>query len=467
MPYRLRFTSGKSKGSYFALEPGKVLTIGRSPSNDICIPDTKISRIHCQIEFVGDTCHLTDLNSSNGTFVDGERTDEEALKEGGTFHLGFTTVVFEPYEEDGERLGSSEAGKEEDAGLPRALLCSECGRAIFEDDITKGDAREIGTGVYCGVCSKEFADVELVEDGSSLADDAREEAEALGMDTHPSLDPLVGQIISGCELLEKVAEGPMGNVYRADQKSMDREVALRVLSRGPETSDKILDQMIDRARLSGRLSHPQIVVVHDLGQQGSLYYVCMELITGDSVRDMLLKHKRLQLPDALYVACHAARGLHWAWQQGIVHGDVHPGNILVDKLGQSKLTDFGPVPEPIMANMRPARQLAYLRYMAPERLVGKKYDISADLYSLGAILYHMVCGQPPLDGDTVEDLRLQVARAEPPPPSSLNEEAPQALDDMVMALLAKSPGDRPESAAAVARTLRDMVKALRPSQKEG
>ncbi len=460
MAYRLRFTSGKSKGSSFVLEPGRVLTIGRSPSNDICIPDTKISRIHCQVELADGKCNLTDLNSSNGTFVDGQRVDEAVLEDGDSFHLGFTTAVFEQFGE--KQAAAEEEDKEGEAKHPRIVLCSECGRAILESDIRKGDARKIGAGVYCSVCAKEFADVELVEEGEA---DAAQAPDAKLMETNGAIDPLIGQIVAGNELVERIAEGPMGNMYSARQLSMDRAIALRVLARGPETTDDVLEQMIDRARLTGRLSHPHVLVIHDQGHDGNLYYVSMELIDGDSVRDLLLKQKRLMLPEALYIACHAARALECARSQGQVHGEVHPGNILVSKLGHAKLSDFGPIPEAMMQKMRPNQQLAYLRYASPERLAGRKFDITSDIYSLGATLYHMICGSPPVDAESVEELRERVLHEEPPPPSTINSDIPRAIDALLMRMLAKSPKDRYASPGALSRKLRSLVRELRAQHK--
>ena len=305
MPYRLRVTSGKDKGTLIGLDEGHVLTLGRSPSNDICITDHKMSRIHCQIELAGAICNLTDLNSTNGTFFENDRIDEVALEDGDSFGLGFTTIRFERCE-DGEDGEPSEERQDEDKGTPapRVLVCNECGREIPEKSMAKGEARQIGSGFYCAVCSREFADVEIVDEAppqeEAAEDEESEEVEArhaLASETQASLDPLMGQVVAGNRITDKISEGPLGSLYQAEQASMKRTVALRILRRGPEMTEHALDDALDRIRSAGRLCHPNIVVIHDVGQQNNLYYVSMEYVEGESVRDILLKHKRLVTPE--------------------------------------------------------------------------------------------------------------------------------------------------------------------------
>ena len=469
MPYRLRVTSGKDKGTLIGLEEGHVLTLGRSPSNDICITDHKMSRIHCQIELTGSICSLTDLNSTNGTFFENERIDEVAMEDGDSFSLGFTAIRFERCE-DGETEPPSEEEKDEKVGSsPRILVCNECGREIPETSMAKGEARQIGSGFYCAVCSREFADVEIVEEGPAAEEGPEEEEESeeveakpvMSSDTQASLDPLMGQVVAGNKITDKISEGPLGSLYQAGQASMKRTVALRILRRGPEMTEDILADVLERVRAAGRLCHPNIIVIHDVGQQNNLYYISMEYVEGESVRDILLKHKRLVTPDALRIVGHVARALRHAWENGHTHGDVRPSNILVGRRGTSKLTDFGVLPQAVLERMRPARQLAYLRCASPERVADKDLGTTSDVYSLGATFYHMICGRPPVDCDSLEDLHDRILHNDVPPPSSLREDVPPELDEVILKMVAKSPADRYENPGELLKALKRAAKDVK------
>jgi len=468
MLHRLRVASGKDKGMVIALDEGSVLTLGRSPSNDICINDNKISRIHCQIELAGDTCSLSDLNSTNGTFFQDERIDEASLGDGDSFRLGFTAIRFECYDDEVEEPVDESDEPSRSGSKPRIFVCNECGREVVESSLTSGAARQIGSGVYCAVCAAEFADVELVEDDAPLdlipepSSGAEDEGlPALGTDTRPSLDPLVGQTVAGIRVEEKIAHGPLGSLYEGVQLSMKREVALRILNRGPEMTDEVLEGILHAASAGGGLLHQNIVVVFDVGHEGNLYYVSMEIVDGESIRDILLRHKRLATQDAIHVASHVTRALRFALENDVIHGDVRPSNILINRRGTSKLSDFGVLPNAIFPRLRPARKLALLRYASPERISDREMTPAADIYSLGATLYHMICAKPPISADSMEGLRDQVLFGEIPPPSSLREELPPEADGLLLRMLAKDPNERHESPEELLVELKHVAKSLK------
>ena len=270
----------------------------------------------------------------------------------------------------------------------------------------------------------------------------------------------MGQTVAGNLVVEKIADGPLGSLYQAEQVAMKRTVALRVLNRGPEVTEGVLEGVLDNVRAVGKLSHSNIIVVYDAGEKHNLFYISMAYVEGESVRDILLKHKRLVPPDALYIMSHAIRGLRHAWRHGMVHGDVRPSNILVSKHGTSKLTDFGALPDDMLDRMRPARRLAYLRYASPERLAGEGLDITSDIYSLGATLYHMICGQPPFVAESIEDLQDLILHGEIPPPSSVREDIPTELDEVILKMMAKGRHERPETPSDLLKALKRVASAV-------
>ena len=447
MVYRLLFLQGRRKGEFIPVPEGRVVTIGRSPSNDICIPDSKLSRIHCQLEIVDGTCTITDLNSTNGTFIAGERVQEKELKSGARITFGLTRLRFEESEQAPTRAKSGRSRKRRKAA-PMLILCNECGATILQSDIESSAAKQIGSGFYCGDCAGEFADVEVVEeaevDGLSPHDRIPIQG---GVETVMSMDPLIGETVGGCRVIEKLAEGRLGTVYRAEQVSKKRVIAMKVISQEIAGDEKWVKLFLREGDMGTRLSHPNIIVVYDTGKSRGFYYICMEFIGGDSVHDMLARDKKLPVPKALGIITQLAYALEYAHEMGVVHGDVRPANILVSRSGVAKLSDYG------LAATLPPRRAAelfkskmgnvYLRYCAPELLSkGGSVDIRSDIYSTGAVLYHMLTGRPAIVADTAAEMIQRIRKEEVAPANETGADVPDAVVGILSTCLAKNPEDR-------------------------
>jgi serine/threonine-protein kinase len=260
------------------------------------------------------------------------------------------------------------------------------------------------------------------------------------------------------ELVSEIGRGAMGIVYKAKDPMLERIVAIKTINL---TMDKDGAEMYEKrfyqeARAAGGLNHPNIVTIYDIGRSESLCYMAMEYIEGAELRTLLLPGKPLPVQKALSIAAQVAEGLAYAHERGVVHRDIKPANIMVPETGPVKITDFG------IARMRTSNvqtqtgmMMGSPKYMSPEQVIGKRADHRADLFSLGVILYEMLTGAAPFTGESVNAVMYQIVNFVPPAPSAINPAAPPALDQIVARMLAKALDERAQSAAEIARGLRD------------
>jgi eukaryotic-like serine/threonine-protein kinase len=260
------------------------------------------------------------------------------------------------------------------------------------------------------------------------------------------------------ELVSEIGRGAMGIVYKAKDPMLERIVAIKTINL---TMDKDGAEMYEKrfyqeARAAGGLNHPNIVTIYDIGRSESLCYMAMEYIEGAELRTLLLPGKPLAVKQALSIAAQVAEGLAYAHERGVVHRDIKPANIMVPETGPVKITDFG------IARMRTSNvqtqtgmMMGSPKYMSPEQVIGKRADHRADLFSLGVILYEMLTGAAPFTGESVNAVMYQIVNFVPPAPSAINPASPPALDRIVARMLAKALDERAQSAAEIARGLRD------------
>jgi tRNA A-37 threonylcarbamoyl transferase component Bud32 len=256
------------------------------------------------------------------------------------------------------------------------------------------------------------------------------------------------QPIPGYEVQELIGSGGMSSVYRARHKGLDRLVALKVLRREQIDPGLALQRLMKEARVLSRLDHPNIVRSIDYGEAGELVYFVMELVDGRSCKQVLIDRGPFPLREVLLIGEKVALALGHAAAHGVIHRDVKPGNILLAKDGAVKLTDFG------LARATRDRSLTQdgitvgtPQYMSPEQVrTPRRVDLRSDLYSLGATLYHLVTGHPPLRGETVGEILHDVLYALPKPPEQLVPGLPPGLSRLLARLLAKDPRRRYPSA---------------------
>jgi serine/threonine-protein kinase len=265
------------------------------------------------------------------------------------------------------------------------------------------------------------------------------------------------------ELLAELGKGAMGVVYRANDPLLDRQVAIKTVSMSldPQEMAEYEGRFYQEAKAVGSLNHPNIVTVYDVGKSGNLAYMAMEFLQGEELRSLMASGRPLPITRAVDIAAQVAEGLAYAHQNGVVHRDVKPANIMLSATGRCKITDFG------IARMRSAEVrtqtgivLGSPRYMSPEQVAGKRAEPRSDIFSLGVILYEMLTGKPPFTGEDVTSVMFQIMNLVPPPPSSLNARVPEVLDFIVAKAIAKVLDDRYASADELAKDLREVAKQI-------
>jgi len=259
------------------------------------------------------------------------------------------------------------------------------------------------------------------------------------------------------ELLGEIGRGGMGVIWKARQKDLDRVVAIKMILANHLASKEQVERFVAEAKIMARLHHPHIVRIHETGQVAGQHYFVMEYIAGQSLADRVQAAGALSPETAARYVCTVARAVEHLHAQGIVHRDLKPSNILLDENDQPYVTDFGLV-KMLGAGSQATTTGAILgtpAYMAPEQAAGRAAEVGplSDVYSLGAILYDLLIGRPPFQGQTPLDTLLQVLEGEPTRPRWLVPQIPARLEMIVLKCLEKNPADRYSSAAALADDL--------------
>ncbi|MCG6932826.1 MAG: serine/threonine protein kinase [Gallionella sp.] len=265
------------------------------------------------------------------------------------------------------------------------------------------------------------------------------------------------------EVLGELGQGAMGVVYKARDPLIDRVVAIKTinLSLAMDEKDEYEGRFYQEARAAGRLNHPNIVTIYDVGKSGDVAYIAMELLEGRELRDIMNEGPLLPIDQVLNIVAQVAQGLAYAHEHEIVHRDVKPSNIMVIRDGHVKITDFGIARmESSSVRTQTGMVLGSPKYMSPEQVMGKTIDPRSDIFSLGVMLYEMLTGQAPFDGENVNAIMYQTLNAVTPPPNTINPDVPEMVNFIVAKALAKGVEDRYQNAkdfAADLRTCRDTM----------
>jgi len=257
----------------------------------------------------------------------------------------------------------------------------------------------------------------------------------------------IGIEIPGYKILEKIGHGGMGTVYKARQLSMDRVVALKVLSEKYSANREFVDRFIREARAAGRLNHPNVIHVHDVSKVNQLHFFSMEFVDGFSLKELLRIQGKLEPGKILDIALQTAKALEFAHENGIVHRDIKPDNIMITKDGVVKLADLGIAKSfdeetANDATHQQRRVLGTPHYMAPEQALGKEIDHRVDIYALGATMYHTLTGHTPFTGSTAHEVIRAHIQESLPPIQEFSPQVPDALCFIVERMMAKMPEKR-------------------------
>src|SRR5215469_2761679 len=262
------------------------------------------------------------------------------------------------------------------------------------------------------------------------------------------------------EMQEPIGRGGMATIYRAVDLRMGRVVAAKILREVYSTDPKFVTRFQREARAASALQHPNIIQVFDYGQSGENYYIVMEFVEGTDLRRYLKRQGVLSNERAIEIAHDVALGLGAAHKLGIVHRDVKPQNIMLNDHGLVKLTDFG------IASMykdadaerltTTGMTLGTVQYYAPEQAQGEIVTPAADVYALGIVMYEMLTGRTPFDGDTPVTVAMRHIQDLPEPPSTYNPRVSQGLERIVLRCLEKDPRDRYRDGDALAYALENL-----------
>lgn len=411
---RLVVEKGKDKGKVLALRESSPYLVGRDLKTHLRLRDQQVSRRHLKVQLKGDgVVHLEDLDSSNGTFVNGERVPGVDLKPGDKIQVG-ETLIFYLEEESVDDLI---------AVAPTPAMPGTATAAVPATAATDASSQE-------RVRRGELSDREL----------------------------------SGYRIGRLLGRGGMGTVYEAMQISLERRVAFKVLARELAADGQFVDRFTAEARAAGQLNHPNIVQVYDVGTAPSpttpIRFYSMEFMASGSVEDLLRKEGRLSVERALPLVFDAARGLEYAEKHGVVHRDIKPDNLMISEDGVVKIGDLG-----IATRRRTAEEVSQEEgvsgsphYIAPEQAMGRAIDHRADLYALGVSLYQMLSGDTPFEGSSAREVILKHLNEVPPPLALKVPSLPAEVVALVERLMEKDPTRRLASASLLLQELVPLVK---------
>jgi eukaryotic-like serine/threonine-protein kinase len=267
---------------------------------------------------------------------------------------------------------------------------------------------------------------------------------------------MIGRLINGrYRLIAPLGEGGMATIWRAVDEQLDREVAVKLLREQFGNDAGFAARFRQEARAAGSLSHPNIVPVYDYGTDAEgAQFIVMQLVEGDTLASLLRERGHLDTDDAVRVALGVASALEAAHRRGLVHRDVKPGNILITDDGDVKVTDFGIARAVAEASMTvTGTTLGSVHYFSPEQARGDEVTGASDVYALGIVLYEMLTGRRPFEGDSAAGVALKRLNEDPPPPESFRP-VPSGLSAIVMRALQREPADRFPDAGSFAEALR-------------
>lgn len=404
---------GPRRGESFEFESHDMLLIGRNCNRGLDLNgDSAISRNHCLIEFAPPLCHLKDLGSSNGTYVNGERVKQVELHSGDRIGVGDTVLKIEIPQPSQPTTWTRDLGAPEPAYVP---CCVRCGREPDSPDAFAVD-HETSTGeVICSGCREKV---------------------------------LVGEdLFDGHKVLGKLGQGGMGTVYKARNLATGEVVAVKTLKPEHAQSDRAIAMFLRESQLGSQLDHPHITKVYGSRYSHGVFYFLMEFVDGSDAQQYMQREGRpFTVEEAVPVTLQVLDALEHAHGKGMMHRDVKPSNMMLARIlpdPLAKLTDFG--------LMRTARRSGYsfitrsdevkgsLPFMAPEQILDPMAAGSeVDIYSLGASLYYMLTTRPPLAFGRGDNMIKVILEQLPQPARELNPTIPEALESFLQKALAKT-----------------------------
>ncbi|HEY3190341.1 MAG TPA: protein kinase [Solirubrobacteraceae bacterium] len=242
---------------------------------------------------------------------------------------------------------------------------------------------------------------------------------------------------------DRIGRGGMGMIFKAHDPVLDRLVALKVISPEVEVTDELRARFFREAKACAKLNHPNIVTVYDMGEDESRLFIVMELLEGQELRQLIKANPALSVEDKISVMLEVCSGLHYAHQKGIIHRDMKPGNIFLQKNGHVKILDFGiaHIATTEAGLTRSGLIMGTLRYISPEQVRGR-VDHRSDMFSIGSVFYELLTSRPPFMGDDAMQVLEQLRTEDPPPPGEIDPTIPPELTAIVQRAMRKDPAER-------------------------
>jgi serine/threonine-protein kinase len=298
----------------------------------------------------------------------------------------------------------------------------------------------------------------VLDDGNDADAQPAAKTAAIGVNGHPPTS------LGRYKILKELGRGAMGLVYLGKDPTIQRFVAIKTMRLDdiddPNKVKEIKARFFREAESAGRLSHPNIVTIYDAGEQDELGYIAMELIEGQSLREWSRKPNLMPLTDVVQTLACVADALDYAHQQGVVHRDVKPANIMITRDRSVKVTDFGIAKMASSSKTQTDVVLGTPTYMSPEQIAGKKVDGRSDVFSLGVVLFELLTGQPPFTADNLSALLFAIAQHPHPDLQSLRQDLPPMFQEIINRALQKELPQRYRRAGELAQDLRACLQSL-------
>lgn len=257
------------------------------------------------------------------------------------------------------------------------------------------------------------------------------------------------------EILGVLGKGSMGYVYKARDPKINRQVAIKTIRFSDEFEKDLVQEIKERffreAEIAGKLSHPSIVTIHDVGEDGDLTYMAMEFLEGEDLDKFITKGNLLSFRRVLDVVAKIAEALDYAHKANVIHRDIKPANVMLLKNGNIKVTDFGIAKAISSSRTKTGVILGTPNYMSPEQIMGQKIDSRSDIFSLGVLFYQLITGELPFHGDNLSALLYQITQIKHPSPRSHNPKIPGICEQILDKAMAKDPNKRFKSAGEISR----------------
>ena len=309
--------------------------------------------------------------------------------------------------------------------MPKTRHCLDCGD-LLPDTVRAG---------LCPACALRGA---LTSGGGDTMPEDRGQTPGVGRQNpigSPAITAEIGNRFGDYELLEEIARGGMGVVYRARQQSLNRIIALKMMLAGQFAQPEFVQRFRAEAEAIAQLQHPNIVAIHEVGEREGQPYFSMDFVPGRTLADIVREGPLPAQRAATYLKAISA-AVHYAHQQGILHRDLKPSNVLIDANDQPRITDFG-LAKRLTGDSEltlTGQVLGSPNYLSPEQAAGRQAEVgrASDVYALGAMLYHLVTGRPPFQADALTTLLGQVMETEPVAPRLLNASIPRDLETICL-----------------------------------